>query len=96
MIIQTSLKRENSLKITSEQIKEKFQDERFKGNCFRLDQKDISVQQVKAFVREIFTQEENKNKKKAEETYDPRKNRLQHGIVFILDNIERYQYRIQR
>ncbi len=54
----------------------KIQDDKFKGNCFRLDGKKISENQVKNFKKD-------KDEKQKEEQYDPRKNRLVNGIVYF-------------
>lgn len=55
--------------LTEEELKSKLQDEKFKGNCIRIDGKKITEKQV-SFVE----------KKKEEDTYDPRKHRLTHGL----------------
>lgn len=59
--------------LTEVDIKEKIQCDKFKGNGFRVDGKKITENQAKSI--------EEKNKKKEEEdTYDPRKHRLVHGV----------------
>jgi hypothetical protein len=65
---------EEKKQLTEEDIKQKIQDDKFKGNCFRIDGKKITETQLKNFEKE-------KQEKIAEETYDPRKNRLIHGVV---------------
>jgi len=60
-------------KLNENEIKEKIQDEKFKGNCFRVDGKKITENQAKNI--ESF-----KMQKKAEEVYDPRKHRIVHGL----------------
>lgn len=62
--------------LTEEDIKQKISDEKFKGNCFRMDGKKITENQLKNFEKDKLTKSE-------EETYDPRKNRLQHGVVIF-------------
>ena len=60
-------------KLSEVEIKDKVQCEKFKGNCFRVDGKKITENQAKSI--------EDKNKKKVDEdTYDPRKHRIIHGI----------------
>lgn len=60
--------------LTENEIKQKIQDEKFKGNCFRMDGKKITETQLKNL-------EKDKQEKTTEEVYDPRKNRLIHGVV---------------
>lgn len=60
-------------KLTETDILNKIQCEKFKGNCFRVDGKKISEAQAKNI--ESF-----KQKKNIEESYDPRKHRITHGI----------------
>ena len=64
--------------LTEEDILKKVQDDKFKGNCFRLDGKKITENQLKNFTKE-------KDEKQKEEQYDPRKNRLVNGIVNIFN-----------
>jgi ubiquitin fusion degradation protein 1 len=73
---QNSVKIDGEKKLTEDEIKNKIQDEKFKGNCFRMDGKKITENQLKSF-------EKDKLQKTEDESYDPRKNRLKHGIVFI-------------
>ena len=61
-------------KLTEDDIKTKIQDEKFKVNFFRVDGKKITDNQMKNLEKE-------KLQKTEEETYDPRKNRLKHGVV---------------
>ena len=48
-----SLGEETKKPLTEEDILKKIQDEKFKGNCFRMDGKKITENQVKTFVRNI-------------------------------------------
>ena len=45
-----SLKMNEEKKLTDEEIKNKFQDAKFKGNCLRIDGKKITENQLKSFV----------------------------------------------
>ena len=73
---------EEQKKLSEDEIKNKIQDERFKGNCFRIDGKKITQNQLHSFVINIYnSQEKDKQQKDVEETYDPRKNRLKNGVV---------------
>jgi hypothetical protein len=49
-----SLGEETKKPLTEEDILNKIQDEKFKGNCFRMDGKKITENQVKTFVRNIY------------------------------------------
>lgn len=60
-------------KLTDEEIKQKIQDEKFKGNFFRLDGKKITDNQVKSI--ESFKAQKNNDL-----LYDPRKHRIKNGI----------------
>jgi hypothetical protein len=73
---QSSINFEGEKKPLSEDdILNKLQDEKFKGNCFRIDGKKITENQVKQM-----------DKTAKEDTYDPRKNRLANGIVILYFN----------
>jgi hypothetical protein len=63
----------NEKPLTQDEIINKIQDDKFRGKCFRMDGKTITENQVKTFVKE-------KQKKIEEDTYDPRKFKLKHGI----------------
>ena len=72
MTKQSSINFENEVKPLSEaDILNKVQDEKFKGNCFRIDGKKITENQVKQIDKS----------NKEETVYDPRKNRLTNGVV---------------
>lgn len=67
----SSLVMNEDKKLTESELRDKIQCDKFKGNCFRLDGKSITQNQVKNVSQ--------KNKPK-EEIYDPRKHRIEHGI----------------
>ena len=46
-----SLRMDEEKKLTEEEIRNKFQDEKFRGNCFRIDGKKITENQLKTFVK---------------------------------------------
>jgi hypothetical protein len=69
---QSSINFDNEVKPLSEaDLLNKLQDEKFKGNCFRIDGKKITENQVKQIDKS----------NKEVDTYDPRKNRLLNGVV---------------
>jgi hypothetical protein len=75
MTKQSSINFDNEVKpLSEEDILKKVQDEKFKGNCFRIDGKKITENQVKQIDKSV----------KEVDTYDPRKNRLLGGIVSLL------------
>ena len=65
--------KEEQKKLSEDEIKHKIQNEKFSGNCFRVDGKKINEKQMKNI--------ETVDKKKIEEdSYDPRKHRIVHGV----------------
>jgi hypothetical protein len=64
--------------LSEEDILKKVHDEKFQGNCFRVDGKKITENQLKNLTKE-------KDEKQKEEIYDPRKNRLANGIVELIN-----------
>jgi hypothetical protein len=70
---------EEKKQLTEEDILKKVQNDKFKGNCFRVDGKKITENQLKNLTRE-------KDEKQKEEQYDPRKNRLANGIVIFINS----------
>jgi hypothetical protein len=72
---QSSISFDNEVKpLTEEDILKKVQDEKFKGNCMRIDGKKITENQVKQI---------DKSAKESDSAYDPRKNRLTNGVVRV-------------
>jgi len=49
-----SLGDETKKPLSEEDILKKIQDEKFKGNCFRMDGKKITENQVKTFVKYFY------------------------------------------
>lgn len=76
------LEEEKKGKLTQEEILAKLKDDKFKGKPVRLDGKPITEIQLKNVT-------ENKNKKQDEEIYDPRKNRIQMGVVICNFNFRK-------
>lgn len=64
---------EEKAALTEKDLLEKIQCEKFKGNCIRVDGKKINEKQalsIESFVK----------RKNVEDTYDPRKHRITHGL----------------
>ncbi len=59
-----SLGEETKKPLTEEDIKKQIQDEKFKGNCFRMDGKKITENQLKTFVIYIHINPRNNHRKK--------------------------------
>jgi ubiquitin fusion degradation protein 1 len=68
-----TMNKDEKKQITPEEMKTKIQNDKFQGNCIRVDGKNITEKQLKKI--------ENQDKKKdLEESYDPRKHRIVHGV----------------